>query len=145
MAYLVFIEVLTFAGPVAAYAATVSHAFLYHRNEISKGFKSLISRTGGLAANKDIHSRLMMSYKEVPEWWYFTVLVISIGVGAAGVGAWPTSTTPAVVLYGVFLALILYVTWQPLHTHKGLQSSQLCADWYHLLDDQRLDHPQRVC
>jgi len=108
-AYLSAANSLIYGVFFAAYAATVSHAFLYHRNEITKGFKSLISRTGGLSANKDIHSRLMMSYKEVPEWWYMTVLVISIGVGAAGVGAWPTSTTPAVVLYGVFLALIFCV------------------------------------
>jgi len=41
------------------------------------------------------------------EWWYFSVLVISVALGAAGVGAFPTMTTPAVVLYGLFLALIL--------------------------------------
>lgn len=51
----------------------------------------------------------MRQYKEVPELWYFSVLVVSIGVGAAGVGAWPTSTTPAVVLYGVFLAMIFCI------------------------------------
>jgi hypothetical protein len=45
-------------------------------------------------------ARLMGAYKEVPEWAYFTVLVIAIALGAAGVGAYPTGTTPAVVLYG---------------------------------------------
>lgn len=69
----------------------------------------------------DIHTRLMGAYEEVPEWQYLmfvndlyyppntydcrSVLIVSIGLGAAGVGAWPTSTTPAVVLYGVFLAV----------------------------------------
>jgi len=56
-----------------------------------------------------VHTKLMKSYKEVPEWVYFSVLVISIGLGAAGVGAWPTHTSPAVVLYGVFLAAIFCI------------------------------------
>ncbi|KAH7100232.1 OPT oligopeptide transporter [Auriculariales sp. MPI-PUGE-AT-0066] len=108
-AYLSAANLLVYGIFFAAYAATVSHAFLYHRREIAKGFRSILSRTGGLASQKDIHSRLMMSYKEVPEWWYFATLVVSIALGAAGVGAWPTTTTPAVVLYGVFLALIFCV------------------------------------
>lgn len=54
-------------------------------------------------------ARLMKSYKEVPEWVYFSVLVVSIAIGAAGVGAYPTQTTPAVVLYGVFLAILFCV------------------------------------
>ncbi|KAK0457210.1 OPT-domain-containing protein [Desarmillaria tabescens] len=37
------------------------------------------------------------------------VLVFSIALGAAGVGAYPTSTTPAVVLYGILLALVFCV------------------------------------
>jgi len=108
-AYLSAANSLLYGFFFAVYAATISHTILYHRGEIAKGFKALIRRQGGLAAHNDIHSRLMSAYKEVPEWWYLSVLVISIGLGAAGVGAWPTTTTPAVVLYGVFLALIFCV------------------------------------
>ncbi|KAH7105168.1 OPT oligopeptide transporter [Auriculariales sp. MPI-PUGE-AT-0066] len=108
-AYLSAANTLLYGFFFAVYAATISHTFLYHRGEIARGFKSLLRRQGGLSAHKDIHSRLMSAYKEVPEYWYFSVLVISIALGAAGVGAWPTGTTPAVVLYGVFLALIFCV------------------------------------
>jgi len=52
---------------------------------------------------------LMMAYKEVPEWQYLIVLVIAIGIGAAGIGVYPTETSPAVVLYGVFLAMIFVI------------------------------------
>ena len=51
----------------------------------------------------------MQQYKEVPEWAYFALLVVAIALGAAGVGAYPTETTPAVVLYGVFLAMIFCI------------------------------------
>lgn len=57
----------------------------------------------------DVHIRLMGAYPEVSEWYYFAVLVVSVAVGAAGVGAYPTSTSPAVVLYGLLLALIFCV------------------------------------
>jgi len=108
-AYLSAANSLIYGVFFAAYSSSVSHAYLYHRHEIMNGFKSIFRRTGGLASQKDIHSRLMSSYREVPEWWYLSILVIAIGIGAAGVGAWPTMTTPAVVLYGVFLAMIFCV------------------------------------
>ncbi len=43
---------------------------------------------------------------------YFTissVLAVSVALGAVGVGAYPTSTTPAVVLYGILLAVCISV------------------------------------
>jgi hypothetical protein len=56
--------------PVAVYTATLTHAFLYHRREIAHGFKSILSRKKTSEIHKDIHTALMMSYKEVPEWQY---------------------------------------------------------------------------
>jgi len=84
----------------AVYTATITHTILYHRREIVAGFKNLFSRKSAFADSKDVHTRLMRSYREVPEYVYFGVLLISIALGAAGVGAFPTHTSPAVVLYG---------------------------------------------
>jgi OPT family small oligopeptide transporter len=84
----------------ALYAATITHAILYYRREIVTGFRGLISRKSAFADSKDAHTRLMRSYREVPEYVYFGVLITSIALGAAGVGAFPTHTSPAVVLYG---------------------------------------------
>ncbi|KAJ7238967.1 OPT-domain-containing protein [Mycena rebaudengoi] len=102
-------NILIYGVFFAVYSATLCHAFLYHRREISHGFKSILSRKKTSDLHSDIHVRLMMSYKEVPEWQYFTILVLAIAIGAAGVGAYPTQTTPAVVLYGVFLAIIFVI------------------------------------
>jgi hypothetical protein len=84
----------------AVYTATITHTILYHRQEIVAGFRNLISRKSAFANSKDVHTRLMRSYRKVPECVYFGVLVASIALGAAGVGAFPTHTSPAVVLYG---------------------------------------------
>jgi hypothetical protein len=84
----------------ALYAATITHTILYHRREIVAGFRNLINRKSPFADSKDVHTRLMRNYREVPEYVYFGVLVASIALGAAGVGAFPNLTSPAVVLYG---------------------------------------------
>jgi hypothetical protein len=84
----------------AVYTATITHTILYHRREIVTGFGNLISRKSAFANSKDVHTRLMRSYREVPEYVYFGVLVASIALGAAGVGAFPTHASPAAVLYG---------------------------------------------
>ncbi|KAF8193622.1 OPT-domain-containing protein [Mycena galopus ATCC 62051] len=108
-AYLSASYALAYGVFFALYTATLSHAFLYHRHEIVHGFRSIFSRDKTSEMHKDVHVRLMESYKEVPEWQYFIVLVFSIVVGAVGVGVYPTHTSPAVVLYGIFLAIIFVV------------------------------------
>ncbi|KAH7098290.1 OPT oligopeptide transporter [Auriculariales sp. MPI-PUGE-AT-0066] len=115
---------LLYGCAFATYTATISHAILYHRREIILAFKSVVRRQGGLDSQNDVHSRIMRAYKEVPEWWYISVLVLSIGLGAAGIGAYPTLTTPAVVLYGIalaiFLAIPVGIIWATTNTQIGL-------------------------
>lgn len=108
-AYLSAGNILIYGIFFAVYTSTLSHAIIYHRHEIANGFRSLLARRAVTASHRDIHTRLMQNYKEVPEWAYFSLLVVAIALGAAGVGAYPTETTPAVVLYGVFLAIIFCV------------------------------------
>ncbi|KAF8137872.1 OPT-domain-containing protein [Mycena galopus ATCC 62051] len=108
-AYLSASNALVYGVFFAVYTATLSHAFLYHRREIMHGFRSILSRGKTSDVHKDVHVRLMESYKEVPEWQYFIVLIFAIVVGAVGIGVYPTNTSPAVVLYGVFLAVIFVI------------------------------------
>ena len=93
----------------AAYTSTITHAVLYHRHEIASGFKNLFARKSAFTNSKDVHTRLMRSYKEVPEWVYLIVLCVSIGFGAAGIAAYPTNASPVIVLYGVLLATIFCI------------------------------------
>ncbi|KAJ7155164.1 OPT-domain-containing protein [Mycena filopes] len=108
-AYLSASNALVYGAFFALYTATLSHAFLYHCHEIIHGFRSIVSRRKTSDFHKDVHVRLMESYKEVPEWQYFLVLVVAIILGAVGIGIFPTHTSPAVVLYGVFLAAFFLI------------------------------------
>ncbi|KYK55786.1 hypothetical protein DCS_07750 [Drechmeria coniospora] len=107
----------------AVYSAVIAHVIFYHRYEVSLGFKNLFrgfkwkksKKTEGHPAEEnegeymDVHNRLMAAYPEVSEWWYFSVLVISVVFGVLGIALWPTYTSPAVVLYGILLCLIFVV------------------------------------
>ncbi|KAK4701800.1 hypothetical protein P7C70_g4425, partial [Phenoliferia sp. Uapishka_3] len=50
---------------------------LYNHSEIWSGFKAIYKRHSPREAYNDVHNRLMRRYKEVPEWWFMIVLVIS--------------------------------------------------------------------
>lgn len=108
-AYLAAGNILLYGIFFAVYTSTITHTILYHRREIWHGMQTLFNRQAASERHNDVHTRLMKSYKEVPEWVYFLILVISAGLGAAGVGAYPNHTSPAVVLYGVFLAAIFCI------------------------------------
>ncbi|KAF7365747.1 OPT-domain-containing protein [Mycena venus] len=81
-AYLAAGNILIYGVFFSVYTATLTHAFLYHRREISHGFKSIFSRKKTSEVHDDVHVRLMMSYKEVPEWQYLMILVVAIGLGS---------------------------------------------------------------
>ena len=131
-------NVLHYGVYFAVYTAIITHTILYHRREIFAGFRDLISRKSAFADSKDVHTRLMRSYREVPEYVYFGVFVASIALGAAGVGAFPTHTSPAVVLYGgmhrSFQVDILPLT-KPYSFHR--------RDLLHPLRHHRVDHERR--
>ncbi|KAK0739454.1 OPT oligopeptide transporter protein-domain-containing protein [Apiosordaria backusii] len=111
----------------ALYSSTVTYAALYHRLEIMLGLRDLWCkaklgmrkwRNKNATSEKtdeedvdllDVHNRLMRAYPEVPEWWYMILLAIAIALGMTGIAAWPTNTTPFVVLYGIALCLVFVV------------------------------------
>jgi len=115
-AFLSAAQVVLYMFFFAAYTATITYGFLYHRHEITLGFRDLWQSFKKKKDNEntpdrelDVHSRLMKRYKEVPEWWYMIVLAISVAVGMVGIACWPTHTTPAVVLYGIALCLVFVI------------------------------------
>lgn len=59
--------------------------------------------------SEDIHSRMMRQYKEVPEWWYLSILALALITGMVGIGVYQTYTTPAVVLFGIAMALVFII------------------------------------
>lgn len=62
----------------------------------------------------------MKKYKEVPEWCYLIVLVIAAVCGMVGVGVYPTHVTPAVVVFGILMPLIVMIPCGLIQAVSGL-------------------------
>ncbi|PVF96622.1 OPT-domain-containing protein [Serendipita vermifera] len=93
----------------AIYPATLVYAYLYHRHEIMRGFKSLLRRQDKKVFERDVHNRLMTAYPEVPEWWYALILLAAIGLGLIAILVFPTHATVGALFMGILMALIFIV------------------------------------
>ncbi|KAJ3495330.1 hypothetical protein NLG97_g3470 [Lecanicillium saksenae] len=110
------------------YTASITHAILYHRVEISMGIKELWNTVRRKKDSEDgrvldVHNRLMKSYKEVPEWWYGICLVFATAVGIAGIVHYPTNTSPGTIFFGIALTLIFIVPTGIIYAMTGVQVS----------------------
>ncbi|KAH8894599.1 oligopeptide transporter 2 [Thozetella sp. PMI_491] len=103
----------------AWYPLTLTYVTIKYWDSLKKSgkemWKSIRHRTSIWEGNTDAHTRMMMAYKEVPDWWFFLVLLVSMGFGIAALQNWPTHTPwwvviTVIVLSGVFLipSAILY-------------------------------------
>ncbi|XP_047317162.1 oligopeptide transporter 1-like [Impatiens glandulifera] len=60
----------------ATLSATISHVLLFHGRSIWQQTKSSLKDKSG-----DVHTRIMRkNYDAVPQWWFYTILVIVIGL-----------------------------------------------------------------
>ncbi|XP_010246854.1 PREDICTED: oligopeptide transporter 7-like [Nelumbo nucifera] len=71
--YLSAFFTMTYGVGFACLTATVVHVFLFHGREIWQLSKSAFQEQG-----MDIHTRLMMKYKQVPQWWFICLLCLNI-------------------------------------------------------------------
>ncbi|XP_074268235.1 oligopeptide transporter 7-like isoform X5 [Silene latifolia] len=58
----------------AALSATIVHVALFHGSEIWEQSKASFKDK-----KMDVHTKLMRRYREVPEWWFWVILVVNIG------------------------------------------------------------------
>ncbi|KAA8524890.1 hypothetical protein F0562_011313 [Nyssa sinensis] len=73
--YLSPLFALSIGSGFARFTTTLTHVALFHGSDIWKQSKSAMKN-----AKLDIHSKLMKSYKEVPQWWFLILLVGSTAV-----------------------------------------------------------------
>ncbi|KAI3850738.1 hypothetical protein MKW98_030798 [Papaver atlanticum] len=59
----------------ATLSATLVHVCLFHGREIMEQAKSAFKEK-----KMDIHTRLMTKYKQVPEWWFVCILIVTVAV-----------------------------------------------------------------
>jgi OPT family small oligopeptide transporter len=98
----------------ACYLASITHVFLYNRREIMAGFSSVFTMKKGEWYKSsreqfhDVHNRLMMNYKDAPEWWYMALLAFSFILACVSSAVYDTGFP----IWGVVLAVAFSLTLQ---------------------------------
>ncbi|KAF8139975.1 OPT oligopeptide transporter [Boletus edulis] len=83
----------------AGFTSVIVHTLLWYRRDIMKRFRS------NLRDERDIHSRLMQAYPEVPQWWYASLGITMLILLFVTVEVYPTDLP----IWGVCVALALAV------------------------------------
>ncbi|KAL7610956.1 hypothetical protein Lser_V15G10071 [Lactuca serriola] len=73
--YLSTFFAMTYGVGFAALSSMVVHVFLFHGSEIWEQ-----SRSSFKDRKMDIHTKLMSKYRQVPEWWFWCILVVNISL-----------------------------------------------------------------
>lgn len=116
--------VMAYALSFASFASVFVHTLLWFRRDIMRRFRST------LKDERDIHSRLMQYYPEVPMWWYGVVGVISLVFVMIAVEIHPTHLPIWAVLIAFILAAILSV---PLSMLMAITNQQIALQVMHEL------------
>ncbi|KAF8213549.1 OPT oligopeptide transporter [Mycena galopus ATCC 62051] len=84
----------------AAFGAIFTHTFLWFGRDIVRRFRS------SLKDERDIHSRLMQAYPEVPTWWYILIGVLATAFTFIAVEIFPTKLPIWAAALALFISMI---------------------------------------
>ncbi|KAH7659580.1 Oligopeptide transporter OPT protein [Dioscorea alata] len=73
--YLSTFFVMIYGISFASLTATIVHVLLFHGREVWQMSKSAFREK-----NKDVHTMLMRKYKQVPQWWFLSILVCNVAL-----------------------------------------------------------------
>ncbi|KAM7520080.1 hypothetical protein LguiB_019042 [Lonicera macranthoides] len=71
--YLSMFFAMTYAVSFACLTATIVHVFLFHGRDLWQ-----LSKSAFQEKKMDVHTKLMRKYKQVPEWWFTCILLVSV-------------------------------------------------------------------
>ncbi|CAN1226886.1 Oligopeptide transporter 7, partial [Linum perenne] len=71
--YLSTVFAMVYGCNFACLTATIVHVFLFHGRDIWQ-----LSKSAFQEKQIDVHTKLMRKYKQVPEWWFLSMLVLNI-------------------------------------------------------------------
>ncbi|WFD34017.1 hypothetical protein MCUN1_000845 [Malassezia cuniculi] len=102
----------------AATTGVVTHVALFHGKSIWRQFRTPIH------AEMDVHTRLMLRYKETPYWCYFALFAAAFGMGIAAIYNWftdmPWWAFVIAILFGAFFILPIGVVLALSNQEVGL-------------------------
>ncbi|PPQ62757.1 hypothetical protein CVT24_000451 [Panaeolus cyanescens] len=100
----------------ATLPAVIVHTFLWFRKDIARRFRN------SLKDERDIHSRLMQSYDEVPMWWYIIVGLVSFALMCVAIEIEPTQLPIWAAVIAIIIASILTI---PLAMLQAITNQQV--------------------
>ncbi|KAF9015044.1 OPT oligopeptide transporter protein-domain-containing protein [Cyathus striatus] len=108
----------------ASFPSVFVHTFLWFRKDIMRRFRS------SLKDERDVHSRLMQYYPEVPMWWYGVVGVIAFAFLCVAIEIFPTGLPIWAALIGFIIAACLSI---PLSMLQAITNQQVPTQVMHQL------------
>ncbi|KAL8281284.1 hypothetical protein RQP46_006318 [Phenoliferia psychrophenolica] len=100
---------VAFFSYFALYPATLVHVFLYNRKEVWTGFRAVFAGRSTRDYYNDTHNKLMRAYKEVPEWWFSIILILSIVFGCIYNEVYATQFPIWAIFFTVALGMIFLI------------------------------------
>lgn len=97
---------------------------MWFRKDIVRRFRS------SLKEERDVHSRLMMHYPEVPFWWYGVVGAIAFAFFCTAISIFPTQFPIWAAIVGILLASVLSI---PLAMLQAITNQQVPTQVMHEL------------
>ncbi|KAI8615472.1 OPT oligopeptide transporter protein-domain-containing protein, partial [Chytriomyces sp. MP71] len=116
--YITTLFAISYMSSFAVFVAAIMHVALWYGKDIWHRFRSAMSDLD----KNDIHCQLMDAYDEVPDWWYYTLLLIMtvLGITVCEVGGF------SLPWWGVVIAVILaLVSIIPIGTIQALTGQQI--------------------
>ena len=100
----------------AALTAVVTHTYLWYGRDILKRLRTSIKD------EKDIHSRLMARYPDIPHWWFAIIFVVTFILGAVTIEVYDTKMPFWAYIFTIVLALVFIL---PLGILLAITNQQL--------------------
>ncbi|KAE8374186.1 OPT oligopeptide transporter protein-domain-containing protein [Aspergillus bertholletiae] len=93
------------------------HVALYHGTDLWEQWKG--------RDQKDVHSRLMASYKDVPWWWFASVTLLMFGLSIVTNEVWHTGLPAWAVLLAFVLPMVYFIPVGIIKAVTNITSNQL--------------------
>lgn len=113
-----------------AYFASYPMAFVYtclcYYRLMGKALKDTVKSLRYLHRSNyegldDPFSRMQKKHKEVPDWWFYSILVIMFGLSIALVEHWPTQTPVWVIVFCIGLCAVVLLPFTIFMSVSGIQ------------------------
>lgn len=108
--------VMNYCLGFAALTAVVTHTYLWYGRDIMRQLRTSVKD------EKDIHSRLMSRYLDIPHWWFGIVFVVSFVLGSVTISVYDTGMPFWAYILTILLSFIFIL---PLGILLAITNQQL--------------------